>query len=959
MNTQTFLSKILPKTGVYVLAEFRNGLKSAPIHHFYSSVEELATAAERFDTNNVNVFHACATYKTNASRKQDNAGWMRSVWLDIDCMKANDAKSYSTRKEAVAELLKMCASLGLPAPMIVKSGMGLHVYWVLDKDLTKDEWQRITSAFSNALNSVNFKHDPSRTKDAASVLRPVGTHWRKDGVKPVELIHDAPEYSMNIFDHILEKYGTPVVPAAATMFGVSDDLGVVDYPPSSAFNIIKFCGAVREVAEAKGAVQEPLWRAMIGVVKHCTEGEDLCHDWSTGDPRYSYDETQVKIDGWTAGPTTCAQFSSLSTQCAGCKYNGKVKSPIQLGIEDPEEEQVVEVQQPTSPLALLAEPEAAPVKEIELPRGYRWDGRRLCALREDEDGVMQSVQFATQLFVITMRLCDEHGVMKMRGSRQVYPGVWRQFEFETSIIAQKVLLSAALAGQEVFTVGKSGQALIQQYVVDSCERLMATRTEKNIYGSLGWQDMGEKFVLGSVAITKDGEQEADVAPAVTAIISEAGVTARPGTIKGTVESWVEGVDQLYNYEGAEAAQFMILAGFASPLIAMMNLNGWNGIPIGVSGKSGRGKTRVANVACSIYGPPDTLQKEANAQGVTANSRIETLGRVRNLPYVFDEITNIGNNELADLLYAMSSGQNKLRLRPDGSPTAGSLLRWNMITFITCQEPIDEVLLGVKHNVHEATSLRCFGINVDQDPGWTFVNDSQRVEDLVNNNYGAVGRLYLTILAKRFKEIAEKASVTVNKYAPEHMEQNERFYRRLIATVMFAGQLAKSLNLIRFDLERIQQWAEDQVLVMRARRGDVTYSVEDYFGAYLGSIYNATIVTATIGDGRKETESPINPINGTPVARRVTDKANPRFIVSRKSLTDWCTQNKVDSGWFIKELETKGYVLHTPTSASGKVFRLGAGTSVPLPPMRVIEFDTAKLSGFAKIIEQQGNVVKLP
>jgi DNA primase len=162
-----FLSKILPRTGVYVLAEFRNGLKYAPVHHFFNNVEELEAAAIKYDATGVNTFNACASYKTNENRKQDNVGRVRSIWLDIDVGKANDSKSYATRKEALAELLKMCKALGLPAPMMVKSGMGLHVYWVLDRDLTKDEWQTIANAFSNALNSVNFKHDPSRTKDAS------------------------------------------------------------------------------------------------------------------------------------------------------------------------------------------------------------------------------------------------------------------------------------------------------------------------------------------------------------------------------------------------------------------------------------------------------------------------------------------------------------------------------------------------------------------------------------------------------------------------------------------------------------------------------------------------------------------------------------------------------------------------------------------------------------------------
>ncbi len=329
-----FLSKILPRTGVYVLAEFRNGLDKAPKHHFFETVEALDAAAKKYDANEVNVFHACATYKTDANRKQENAGWMRSIWLDIDVGKPNDAKSYVSRKEAKDSLGGMCKKLALPIPMIVKSGMGLHAYWVLDRDLIKDEWQPIVNAFSNALNTVGFKHDPSRTKDSASLLRPVGTHWRKDGVKTVELIHDAPEYSPDIFDAIVKQYGKASFQKSnvVSLFEITNDLGAgLEYSESSAYEIVKKCSALNEVAQTRGDVPEPLWRGMIGVVKHTIESEALCHEWSEGDERYSHDETQKKIDGWVGGPTTCQHFSDISDKCKSCKHFGRITSPIQLG----------------------------------------------------------------------------------------------------------------------------------------------------------------------------------------------------------------------------------------------------------------------------------------------------------------------------------------------------------------------------------------------------------------------------------------------------------------------------------------------------------------------------------------------------------------------------------------------------------------------------------------------------
>ena len=72
---------------------------------------------------------------------------------------------------------------------------------------------------------------------------------------------------------------------------------------------------------------------MLGLVKHTTEGEALAHDWSKGDPRYTYAETQTKLDHWRAGPPRCETFRKYAgNQCAGCALT--CKSPIQLGHPD-------------------------------------------------------------------------------------------------------------------------------------------------------------------------------------------------------------------------------------------------------------------------------------------------------------------------------------------------------------------------------------------------------------------------------------------------------------------------------------------------------------------------------------------------------------------------------------------------------------------------------------------------
>ena len=147
MDTLSFLQKILPSQGIYVLAAFRNGMDRSPAHYNCKSLEDLARLARKVDDAGVQVFHACASFAEerkvptkadpsklrNATRAADNVAFTRSQWLDVD---VGPTKDYPTRKEAVQAVAELCRTLRIPAPMFVASGRGLHCYWPFTKDLS-------------------------------------------------------------------------------------------------------------------------------------------------------------------------------------------------------------------------------------------------------------------------------------------------------------------------------------------------------------------------------------------------------------------------------------------------------------------------------------------------------------------------------------------------------------------------------------------------------------------------------------------------------------------------------------------------------------------------------------------------------------------------------------------------------------------------------------------------------
>jgi hypothetical protein len=333
MNASDFLSSLwgaddqgnLSKVH-YIAERTRHDWK----HHAVSTIADAVAKAVQISKAGRNAYFACAAFETTANRKGDNAAGAHEFHCDIDCGPDKAAKNegYATKIDALGALRDFCNSVGLPKPAaVVDSGNGLHTYWYFKDFIPADQWRALARKLKTLAAKHGLRADPTRTADIASVLRVPATMNFKDPAHPKQvqiLSFSGP----NDFKAFADALNQPVAGLVSNLGAPAQKVG--DYPPSSAIEIIKHCPALAHAAMVRGAMSEPLWRNMLGVVKFTTEGAALCHEWSKGDPRYDEDETQRKIDGWTAGPTLCETFhASPDAKCQGCVQ--KCKSPIQLG----------------------------------------------------------------------------------------------------------------------------------------------------------------------------------------------------------------------------------------------------------------------------------------------------------------------------------------------------------------------------------------------------------------------------------------------------------------------------------------------------------------------------------------------------------------------------------------------------------------------------------------------------
>jgi len=324
---ENFFRLILPRTGHRFIGHHSNGKFSSSFH---PDSQQAAAKAIALDAGGRGeVYFGCAAYADpKLGRKGHNVLAVGSLWLDIDTRESKEDAPYADKQEAKIALARFCCELELPAPTLIDSGNGLHVYWPVDEDLTPDEWLALANLLKWAALKADLKVDPSRTTDIASVLRVPGTDNRKDPQKPrpVRLLYmGAPASHTQILATLL-VYAGAEASAGRTMPGgfnlIGNRMVSPDYPPSDAFRIAEHCAVIRHVRDSGGNVPEPLWYAALGVLVHTIQSDAVCHEWSRGHPGYDEAETQAKIDRLRAyGPSTCVRLCSLSGGlCRNCSY---------------------------------------------------------------------------------------------------------------------------------------------------------------------------------------------------------------------------------------------------------------------------------------------------------------------------------------------------------------------------------------------------------------------------------------------------------------------------------------------------------------------------------------------------------------------------------------------------------------------------------------------------------------
>ena len=314
-DTLAFLSAILPTSGLKCLVHIQ---AQQVRQYFYPTVEELTEAALRCDAIGGNVYHGCASYDAKFRTKK-HVEALQAFWLDIDVAPKS---SYADAYTAAQAVYAFSVRLSLAYPLLVGSGRGLHVYWPLATSVDRDTWEQYAAGLKGACVALGLEAGPERTTDCASILRPPGTHHRKEEDRDVACGPIPEPFKLEELDAWLAYADLAPQPRHAKSHGAGQGRKLLTAKAPEKINFEKLadrCAQFGAMRASKGNLPEPVWHAAMVVLAHCFGGESQAHLWSEGHPTYSFDETQDYLERGKekTGPTTCAHFESVNA--AGCK----------------------------------------------------------------------------------------------------------------------------------------------------------------------------------------------------------------------------------------------------------------------------------------------------------------------------------------------------------------------------------------------------------------------------------------------------------------------------------------------------------------------------------------------------------------------------------------------------------------------------------------------------------------
>lgn len=922
MNAQQFLDAVWPTNdGHYCLAipfKLTDTQKTVYQHKVFDFKAEAVLAASRiakhkdvfFCVHNLKEPRVWNETKKNLKtgergayevRVQANMHSAKCFFMDLDIGDAEH--KYSSQADAIKQLRNFCNAYKLPRPLLVNSGYGVHVYWLLNTPLLSHEWKYHAQNLRTLATNFGLKFDTSRITDEASVLRMVGTYNHKTASSPrqVCIFSDAKSTDTKSFISILQTaLGTisPLDRMAPQQTSLGFNLATeYDGPVPTINSLLHNCPQIAYLAIHQEEVSEPQWYQALNVVRFVQDGRKFAHKFSNKHSNYSYDLTEDKLDQLEAKqvkPTSCDKIAEVCgiTKCEGCHFKGKVKSPIVAANKS----------LPAAPITLQG---PTPV-DIETPKSFkRLEKGGIIKLGKNAEGKEVEVKILDYDLYPIRILGNEHGEQNFRSLwRAILP---KEGEKEFSID------NIELYDTKEFTkrLVKNGVCPprhnlpdVQEYMIAYIRSLQEATKSDVQYSHFGWTHDKEGFILGNKLIKNGCYEEAH-------LINNATQVAAILNSSGSLEKHIE-LLQFYNRPKYIKHQFAILCGLASPIFYA---TGHHGAIVHLAGDSGASKSTAIYAAASLWGKPSQYAMNGTRKGSTANFRNERTQTLCNLPTCLDEITHMTSIEAHDMAMNITQPMGRGRLNRDGKERDTIPGDRSSIMLTTANRSLHN-LLAQENSAGTASSMRILEITCERLSNTGKIEADEFLRGL-ELNYGHIGEAFIAYVVKHREKVENRVQQVMSALDRElGVEASERFWSGVMAAAIVAGSIANNLGLITYNMQDIIAWCKRYI---KSMRGQVSEEYMTPIGALTNFMElndpNMLVINKTGGNFDNIIKAP----KGALLVRYEVHKQ--KMWILKQAFREYCNKIGMGSTYALDKLKEEGVVIDLNAK---KV--LGAGCS---------------------------------
>ena len=879
-----FLSTILPEEGLgwYCIGTYKK--KTPPKQYFFKTIAEAEVCIQQLLDDKKDVYFGCSKFITGENRKAINAGWQKSFWLDIDCGQsyADAGTGYPSQTEALLDVRRLCVELRLPKPNVVNSGNGIHVHWVMENAIEKEEWVKTCEYWRAQLKRLNIIADATKITDVAAVLRVPDTHnFKSDPPLDVKWVAKSPAMEYEDF-------------RAKVMQGIEIELDLTKAPRRpmdettrkllgnkvSNFSDIMKSGQCQQLKFAylnQPTIDYNQWRGALSIAQFCEDKDEAIHRMSEHHPEYSFQDTVYKAND-IGGPYHCVTLERNNPgHCDGCQHKGKITSPISINskiAKATEEDNVVTL--------ISAEIETEVTYKIpELPypyfRGKNGGIYRQGFTNEDGDEVEKDKLIFKHDFYIVKRMEDpELGDM-----------VWMRVHMPKDGVREFACSNQALMTSDEFkkTVSKHGvignaeeMKHIMNYITAFAKELQDRETTEKMRTQFGWCDNDTKFIVGDREISVTGTVYSPPSNTTLSFVQ----WFKP---KGTLDEWKR-VVSAYSRPGQEARAFMFFVGLGAPLLKFTNQKGL--IFSLTENESGTGKTTIQRVINSIWGNPTDMMLIAKD---TLKSQFHQFGVFNNIAICTDEVTNMSEEAVSDISYGVSQGRSNNRMKANSNEMRLNNTRWALPAIFSGNSSMHDKMAVLKATP-ESEQLRIVEVSIYADNSMTKEESDELFEQTLPENYGHAGPLLTQHFLVNLDAAKKMLHETQKRFDTDaQLSQKQRFYSAGAAMAFTGAILAKELGLHDIDIDKVWTWAVKYFSELRESVQSAKSDPLANLGAFLNEHNRNLLVVDDSNDKRTGlTKAPLKIPYGPLMTRYEPDTGLLWIAVDELRL--WCTKKQI-------------------------------------------------------------------